>query len=95
MRTLDLVIANLLGSNLFNMLIRAIEDVAYRQGPLLVHVSNVRALTTFFAAIMSGIVIVALVSRTGHRFRGLFGWASIFLLAVYVIDVLSTYLLGH
>lgn len=95
MRALDLAIANLLGSNLFNILILAIDDVAYRQGPLLVHASNVHALTAFFAAIMSGIVIVALVSRTGHRFRGLFGWASIFLLAVYIIGVLSAYLLGQ
>ncbi|MCC2095808.1 MAG: sodium:calcium antiporter [Hyphomicrobiales bacterium] len=94
-RALDLAIANLLGSNLFNILILAIDDIAYRDGPLLASASNVHALTAFLAAIMSGIVIVALVSRTGHRFRGLFGWASIFLLAAYVVGVLAAYNVGN
>ncbi len=92
MRALDLAIANLLGSNLFNILILAIDDIAWRKGPLLPNVSSAHAVTAFMAAIMSGIVIVALVSRSGHRIRGVFGWASLSLLAVYLVGTLAVYL---
>lgn len=92
MRALDLAIGNLLGSNLFNIFILAVDDMAWRKGPLLPHVSSAHAVTAFMAAIMSGIVIVALVSRASHRVRGLFGWASIALLSVYLVGVLAVYL---
>ena len=42
---LDMAIGNLLGSNLFNVAIVAIDDLFYRPGDLLAHVSPVHAIT--------------------------------------------------
>ncbi|MGE3643169.1 MAG: sodium:calcium antiporter [Beijerinckiaceae bacterium] len=92
MRALDLAIANLLGSNLFNILILAVDDIAYRPGPLLPAASPAHAVTAFMASVMSGIVIVALLSRPDYRVQGLLGWASLSLLVVYLLGTLSVYL---
>jgi cation:H+ antiporter len=91
----DLAIANLLGSNLFDALIVAIDDFAYLQGPLLSAVSPVHAVTALAAVIMSGIVIVALLYRPASRFHGTIGWVSLALLAVYVLSSYAIYLHGY
>ncbi len=92
---LDMGIANLLGSNLFNMLILAIDDVAYRGGALFAAASPTHAVTAFAAVIMSGIVIVALPYRPSTRFFGLIGWTSLALSACYFLSSYVIYLYGH
>ena len=92
---LDMAIANLLGSNLFDMLVLAIDDLAYLQGPLLSAVSPTHAVTAFAAVIMSGIVIVALLYRPATRFHGTIGWVSLSLLIVYLLSSYAIYLHGH
>ncbi|MFH1342828.1 MAG: sodium:calcium antiporter [Pseudomonadota bacterium] len=92
---LDLAIANLLGSNLFDVLILAIDDIFYVQGPLLSAVSTAHAITAFAAVIMSGILIVALLYRPATRFHGTIGWVSLSLLIVYLLSSYAIYLHGH
>lgn len=92
---LDMAIANLLGSNLFDVLILAVDDVFYVQGPLLLAVSPAHAVTAFAAVIMSGILIVAILYRPARRFHGTIGWVSISLLLVYVLSSYAIYLHGH
>lgn len=92
---LDMGIANLLGSNLFNMLVLAIDDIAYRAGPLFEDASPTHAVTALGAIIMSGIVIVALVYRPSTRFFGVLGWTSLALSAVYFLSSYVIYLHGH
>lgn len=92
---LDMAIANLLGSNLFDVLILAIDDIFYVRGPLLSAVSATHAITAFAAVIMSGIVIVALLYRPAGRFRGTVGWVSLSLLIVYLLSSYAIYLHGH
>lgn len=91
----DMAIATLLGSNLFDMLVLAIDDVAYLPGPLLSAVSPAHAVTAFAAVIMSGIVIVALLYRPATRFHGTIGWVSLSLLVVYLLSAYAVYLHGH
>lgn len=91
----DMAIANLLGSNLFDALIIAIDDLAYLPGPLLAAVSPVHAVTAFAAVIMSGIVVVALLYRPATRFHGTIGWVSLSLLIAYVLSSYVIYLHGH
>jgi cation:H+ antiporter len=91
----DMAIGNLLGSNLFDMLILAVDDVAYSKGPLLSSVSPVHAISAFAAVIMSGIFIVALLFRPETRLRGTVGWVSLSLLLVYLFSAYAIYLLGH
>ncbi len=92
---LDMAIANLLGSNLFDILILAIDDIAYLPGPLLSAVSPTHAISAFAAVIMSGIVIVALLYRPATRFHGTIGWVSLSLLIVYVLSSYAIYLYGR
>ena len=64
---LNMAIANLLGSNLFDMLMLAIDDIAYLKGPLLSHVSPIHAVSAFSAVIMTGIVVVGLLYGSKAR----------------------------
>jgi cation:H+ antiporter len=91
----DMAIGNLLGSNLFDILILAIDDIAYTKGSLLLAVSPAHAITAFAAVIMSGIFIVALLYRPETRIRGTIGWVSIALLMVYLFSSYAIYLHGH
>jgi cation:H+ antiporter len=91
----DMAIGNLLGSNLFDILILAIDDIFYRKGPLLASVSPAHAITAFAAVIMSGIFVVAMLYKPETRVRGTIGWVSISLLLVYLFAAYAIYLHGH
>lgn len=89
---LDLAVSNLLGSNLFNLLILAIDDVFYPAGPLFSHTSGLHAVSALSAVMMSGVVIVGLLYRpTGRVFRTV-GWASLVLLSIYLLNASFLYL---
>lgn len=89
---LDMAISNLLGSNLFDIVILAIDDVLYRPGPLLSHVTPNHVLSALSAVIMSGIVIIGLLYRPQLRLMRTVGWVSIGLFAVYVLNTFVAYL---
>ena len=91
----DMAIGNILGSNLFDVLILALDDIAYTKGSLLASVSPTHAVTAFAAVIMSGLFIVALLYRPETRFRGIIGWVGISLLIVYLLSSYAVYLHGH
>jgi len=91
----DMAIGNLLGSNLFDILILAIDDIFYRKGPLLASVSPAHAITAFAAVIMSGIFVVAMLYKPETRVRGTIGWVSMSLLLVYLFAAYAIYLHGH
>jgi cation:H+ antiporter len=52
---IDLAVGNLLGSNLINLAILAVEDLFYRPGPLLASVSQVHLVTALSAITMSAV----------------------------------------
>lgn len=83
---IDMAIANLLGSNLINLLILAIDDVFYLPGPILASVSPVHAVSVASAVLMSGVVIVALLIKPGSRVLRIAGWASLALGGMYVVN---------
>jgi cation:H+ antiporter len=92
---LDMAIANLLGSNLFDVLVLAIDDLAYLPGPLLSAVSPSHAVTAFAAVIMSGLAIVGLLYRPATRIHGTIGWVSLSMLVVYLLTSYVVFLHGH
>lgn len=87
---LDLAIGNLLGSNLFNMFIVAIEDGAFLRGSLFAHVSTVHLISALSAMMMNGVAITGLLYRPKVKLFGVVGWASLFLFSLYL---LNTYIL--
>jgi cation:H+ antiporter len=60
----DMAVSNLLGSNLFNMVLIAVCDVLYRPGPLLAAVSPASVMAGLTSLVMTGIVVTALIYRT-------------------------------
>jgi cation:H+ antiporter len=92
---LDLAIGNLLGSNLFDVAIIAIDDVAYVPGPLFAATSPAHAGTAVSAMVMSGAVIAALFYRPAERAFRAFGWTGLFLLLIYVVNSYVLFLIGQ
>jgi cation:H+ antiporter len=92
---LDMAIGNLLGSNLFNVLILAVDDAFYRRGPLLVDASPAHLGTTVTALVMTGLVIVGLVMRPEGRVLRVTSWVSLGLVAAYAINASLVFLGGE
>ncbi len=88
----DLALGNLLGSNLFDLLILAFDDLAYLDGSLYRAVSTQHVLSALSACLMSGAVVVALAFRPAVRVRHVGSWTSLALLAVYLLNGLLQYL---
>jgi cation:H+ antiporter len=89
---IDLAIGNLLGSNLFNIAVLAIDDLAYLPGPLLADVSISHAASAFSAMMMSGLAVVGLILRPTSRVLRTVSWISLLLLIVYLLNTLFLYL---
>jgi cation:H+ antiporter len=92
---LDMAIANLFGSNLFDMAIIAVDDVFFRRGPLLAHVSPLHAVSSFSAVMMTGVAIVGLLYRPKTRLFRTVGWASLLLFSLYLLNTYVLYLYGE
>src|SRR5512143_716859 len=85
MGAIDLAIGNLFGSNLFNIAILAIDDLAYLPGPLFADVSISHAASAFSAMMMSGLAVVGLVLRPTSRVFRTVSWISL-LLVIYLLN---------
>lgn len=88
----DMAIANLLGSNLFDILIIAIDDLLFLPGPILSHVAPIHGVSAMSAVIMTSLAIIGLFGRSGTRVFGTVGWVSLGLFAVYLLNALGVYL---
>ncbi|CAH1202058.1 Cation:H+ antiporter [Candidatus Nitrotoga sp. BS] len=92
---LDMAIANLLGSNLFNIIILSVDDLFYSNGPLLVHVDASQALTALTAVMMSALVVVGLIFRSQrYAVMGL-TWVSLGLFLMYILNTWILFQHGH
>lgn len=88
---IDLAIANLLGSNLFNIAILAVDDAFYPSGLLLADVSPAHAVTAFSAVVMTAVVAVGLLARSRKRIGGVMSWPGLVLVAVYLVNSYALY----
>lgn len=87
----DMAIANLFGSNIFNIFILAIDDIFYVQGPLLADVSMNHAVTGFMSVVMTGIAIVGLTYRIERKTFLRLGWDAIAILLAYSVNIYLLY----
>lgn len=89
----DMAIGNLFGSNMFNILILAIDDAAYLKGPILNHVSEGHLAAAMAAIIMSAVAIAGLTYRVSRK--ALFvHWDSASIIVIYVLGMWSVLVLG-
>jgi len=89
---LDLAVSNLLGSNLFDIAIIAIDDICFVRGPLLAHVSPMHTVSSLSALMMTGVTIVGLLYRPPTRLFRAVGWSSLLLLLLYLLNTYVLYL---
>ena len=95
MGALDMAIGNLLGSNLFNVMIIAVDDLFYGPGVLLATVSPVHAVTAGSAITMTGLAMVGLFFKPTGRIMRAISWVSLGLVAMYLINTYVLYLHGE
>jgi len=88
----DMSIANLLGSNLFDIVILAIDDLLYAPGPLFSAISPIHAVSAFSAVMMTGAVVVGVIYRPKTRVLRAVGWVSIFLFSIFLMNSYALFL---
>ena len=91
---LDMALGNLLGSNLFNVAILAVDDAVYLRGPLLADAAPVHAGTAIIGVVMSGLMIIGLLVRPRGRLLRIVSWISVALAGAYALNAAVIYLLG-
>jgi len=67
LKAFDLAVGNLFGSNAFNMLVFLPMELAHEGGPLFAALDSSHALTAFFAVVLMGIGLSAIVYRAERR----------------------------
>lgn len=88
----ELGIANILGSNLFNMLILGLDDVFYRDGALLASVDASHGVSLFAVVSMYGLFLAGLSYRALTK-RFAVAWDTGAMVAVYLAAVGLSYLM--
>lgn len=89
---IDLAFSNLLGSNLFNLAILALDDVLYSKAPLLTTAEPGHIVTANAAMAMTAIAVIGLTYRASKK-RFLFAWDSLAIGMVYLYGVAVVYLM--
>jgi cation:H+ antiporter len=93
--SVDIAVGNLFGSNLFNILILAVDDVLFLPGDLFSAVDSIHAVSALSAMMMTGVAIVGLLYRPRTRVLRTVGWTSIFLFCVYLINSYVLFLFNN
>jgi cation:H+ antiporter len=91
---IDLGIGNVLGSNLFNLLILGLDDIFFRQGPLLAAVDPSHSVAVLAVVTMNGLFLTGLTYRVITK-RFAVAWDTAAIAGVYVVAVGVAYLLRH
>ena len=79
----DLAVANLIGSNLFNLTIIPIDDLLYVKGPVLAAVAETHLVTACAVVLMTIVFIIGLDHRHQRFYR--LSWWSVTLILLFLI----------
>jgi len=92
LNAVDLAVSNVFGSNLFNMAILGVYDIAYIRGSLFRAINPfVYLFSAIVAIVMTAIAMVGLIYRASRRSRLYFTWDVISLIALYLIGMYVIY----
>lgn len=90
---IDMAVGNVLGSNLFNVGILALDDLFYTPGPLLAAVEPSHIVAVLGAMVMTAIAVVGLTYRSGSK-RLFIAWDALGIVVVYALVSVALYLMG-
>jgi cation:H+ antiporter len=91
---LDLGIANILGSNLFNLLILALDDLFYRRGPLMADADASHSVSVVAIVMMNALFLIGLTHKVMTK-RFVVAWDTGAIATVYVFAVALSYLMTN
>ncbi|RKD75592.1 cation:H+ antiporter [Sinobaca qinghaiensis] len=84
----DIAVGNVLGSNLFNILIIGFFDLVYRKDKIFASMARSNIYTALLGVFLTGMVFFALIIRTDISILGI-GIDSIIILLTYVIGMIA------
>jgi cation:H+ antiporter len=90
----DMAVANILGSNMFNIVIIAPVDLFYTQGAILSSVSAAHLITAAVAIVMSLLVIVGLRFRQKRKTFFIISWYAVALIVLYIFGFYALFISG-
>jgi cation:H+ antiporter len=88
----DLGIGNVLGSNLFNLLILGLDDVFYRQGPLMADGGPSHSISIVAVVMMNALFLIGLTYKVTTK-RFVVAWDTATIATVYGVAVALSYVL--
>ncbi len=92
MGAFDLAVGNLVGSNMFNILILSIDDIFYRKGHLLKDASDNNLISVLSVIIMTAIAIAGLMYHSPKK-SFLLAWDAVLIALVYIGNLVLLYFL--
>lgn len=91
---IDLAIGNVLGSNLFNILLFSVYDLADGRANFWSALTNANGFAAVMAMMMTGVVIISLMYRASPRTPYRFSWDGVALIGMYIGSIVTLYFLG-
>ena len=92
MGAVDLAVANMIGSNLFNMTIICIDDLVYLKGPVLSAVSESNLLIALVVMVMTLVFIIGLHFKPRRFFR--LSWWNCALIGLFLSGAYFSFILA-
>ena len=89
----DMAIGNLLGSNLFNVLILFLDDIFYQKGHLLKDAAELNLLSVFFVLMMTGVAIIGFIFPSREK-KWFLSWDTFVIFSLYLINMILLYFLS-
>ena len=91
---IDLAIGNVMGSNLFNILLLSVYDLADGRASFWASLTNANGFAAVMAMMMTGVVIISLMYRASPRTPYRISWDGIALICMYLGSIYILYILG-
>jgi cation:H+ antiporter len=87
----EMALSNVLGSNIFNIIILAIDDVLYTKGPLLASVAKSHTVTALAALMMTSLIVIGLIMPPKKKYFNRVSMLSIFLVMIFILNMYISY----
>lgn len=91
---IDLAIGNVLGSNLFNVMLFALYDLADGRTNFWAALTPANSFAAVLSVMMTGVVIISLIYRASPRTPYRLSWDGLSLLVMYIGAMVFLYLIG-
>ncbi|HEY98467.1 MAG TPA: sodium:calcium antiporter [Dehalococcoidia bacterium] len=86
----DMAVANMIGSNLFNMAILPVVDIIYSENPILSAVSEGNLVTAAAVILMTSLFVIGLRFPPARWFR--FSWLNVIMIVLFILSAYFSFI---